>query len=148
MIMDTDISSKRMYDTVLKACELMFKSFDRNDENKEVEFRVSGDPFPVHFKITVRSDKGLLTFFSVLGFKVAKEKRQEFSLKICKINYEDLYAGSFDFNPETGAAVFRVSVPYKDSLISKETVCDIIKYIRNVLNEYNEELFMLSRGAE
>lgn len=120
-------------------------SITLNDEKYLIEGNVDASPFNVHLKVTVYSENGLLTIFSVLPFDVPREKALEFSRLICLTNYNDFYAGNFDYHPERGKVVFRMALPYRYSLLSEELVFESLNYCVTTVSSYNEKMFEATR---
>lgn len=115
------------------------------DEKFLIESNVEATPFTVHLKVTVYPENGVMTIFSVLPFDVPAEKSLEYSKLICMINYTDFYTGSFDYHPDRGKVVFRVAVPFRNSLISDSLVEECLNYTVNTVSKYSERLFEATR---
>lgn len=116
-----------------------------NEDEYIAEGYVEATPFKVYLKVGVHSENGLVTIFSVLPFEVPQKKADEYARLICQINYSELYAGSFDYSPEAGKVVFRMALPYRYSLLSKELVQECLNYCVQTVSSHNEKLFEATR---
>lgn len=120
-------------------------SISITEEKYLIEGDVTADPFTVHLKVTVYSENGLLTIFSVLPYDVPVNKALEFSKMVCLTNYNDFYAGNFDYHPDRGKIVFRMTIPYRNSLISEALVDECLNYTINTVSKYNTKFFEATR---
>lgn len=120
-------------------------SISTTEEKFLIEGNAEAMPFTAHLKVTVYPENGIMTIFSVLPFDVPVEKALEYSKLICLINYNDFYTGSFDYHPDRGKVVFRVAIPYSNSLISETLVEECLNYTINTVSKYSERLFEATR---
>lgn len=146
--MEDIIAVDRVYAVVCRAMEEIGQECARNDERRMLEAVMPGDPFPVKLRIAVRETTDTLGFFSEYPFRVPEKNAEFFAKKLAQLVYDNLYLGTFDFNPTTGQVVFRTEIMFRDSLISAETVLKLRKYVYETVTGYGEKLFWLSRGEE
>ena len=139
-------AASRMYSVLLGAVDGLVKNYMADEEKREIQFIVEAKPFDVRFRLNIRPEQEIITLFSHLMFTVPEENRDIFSREICRLNYDDLYVGTFDFDPATGGIVFRMAVIYQDSLISGVLCSAVISYAYETVIKYNEKLFLLSTG--
>ena len=112
-----------------------------NDEKYQMDADFNAEPFKVHIKFSIYPENGITTFFSVLPYDVPPSKSSDFAKRVCNLNYNELYVGNYDYNTETGKTVFRVAIPFRDSIIAKELVEENIKYIIETVSKYNDMFF-------
>jgi len=116
-----------------------------NEENLQIDGDFTAEPFKVHLKLSVYPENGIMTLFSVLPFDVPATKASEFAKLICSINYNDFYAGNYDYNPERGKVVFRLAMLYRNSILSGELMEESIQYAISTVAKYNDRLFEAAR---
>lgn len=116
-----------------------------NEEKLQIDGDFTAEPFKVHLKFSIYPENGLMTLFSVLPFDVPLTKVSEFSKLICSVNYNDFYAGNYDFNPETGKVVFRLAILYRGSIISKELIEESVQYSVDMVSKNNQRFFEAAR---
>ncbi len=138
----------RMFETVCAAIAEDGLRFERNDAKRVVEFKLAATPFPVAYRIAVRSANRTVSFFSELPFRVPKERAEWFAMRLSKLVFENLYVGTFDFNPENGLIVFRAEIMYQESLISKQTIQLMKNIVYDTVTKHTEAIFRYSRGEE
>lgn len=143
---DRKIAANRMYETLKKVTGELVQNFDTTDDDRIVEFIVSDEPFPIQLKAVVIEESGVLNLYSSLQFDVPEDKRLTYAATVCDINYDKMYVGNFDFSPASGKTVFRLSLPFSDSLISDELVRSAIVSAYQSVKEHNETLFKASRN--
>ena len=118
-----------------------------NEEKLQMDGDFQAEPFKVHLKFSLYPENGLLTFFSVLPFEVPATKGSEFAKLICSINYNDLYAGNYDYNLERGKVVFRLALVFRNSILSKELLEESMDYCITTVSKYNDRLFEAARDT-
>ncbi|MCR4716360.1 MAG: hypothetical protein K5656_04185 [Lachnospiraceae bacterium] len=143
-----DTNDQRMFDTILNAVKSLVPNYGVDSENKAIEFAVAGDPFNVIIDIKFLDDSGCYMLFSELGFKVPPENRANYAMEICRINFDQLALGSYDFDIKEGTTCFRFGQIYEDSLISEETLKTTIRLAYDTICKFNERLFNASRCEE
>lgn len=116
-----------------------------NEEKLQMDGDFTAEPFKVHLKLSVYPENGIMTLFSVLPFDVPATKVSEFSKIICSINYNDFYAGNYDYNPDRGKVVFRLALLYRNSILSRELMKESIEYCITTVSKYNDRLFEAAR---
>ena len=112
-----------------------------NEEKHQIDGDFNAEPFKAHLKLSIYPENGLVTLFSVLPFDVPPTRASEFARLVCEINYNDLYAGNYDYNEEKGKVVFRVAIPFRNSIISRELLEESIKYAVETVSKYNDRMF-------
>ena len=116
-----------------------------NEERLQMDGDFEAQPFKVHLKYSVYPENGLATIFSVLPFDVPLTKASEFAKLICDINYNDFYAGNYDYNAERGKVVVRLALVYRNSILSKECIEESVQYSISTVSKYNDRLFEAAR---
>jgi len=84
--------------------------------------------------------------YSKLPFTVPEDKRIEASIAISVINYT-IVDGSFDYNLLNGNIIFRLTSSFRESMIAATTLEYMLYVSCNTVDEYNDKLFMLCKGA-
>ncbi len=67
------------------------------------------------------------------------------ALAICIIN-DNLVDGNFDMDVTKGSLCYRMSLSFRESLISEEAFDFFIDYAVYVIDEFNDKLLMLAKG--
>lgn len=135
------IAANRLYGIVKETALSVGKFVSEDKAKRELEINIESKPFDVHMKLSVTESSGLFTIYSILPYKVPEESASEFGPFICKLTYDNVYFGTFDYSPERGMVLFRTSMLYEESLLSKETVMRNILYVRGAVDQYNQEIF-------
>lgn len=146
--MAADYLADRMYANVIKAMEAVKTEYARFDDKRMVEFTEEASPFPIKYRIAVRYANDTVSFFSELPFRVPEERAEWFAKRLVQLVFDNLYVGTFDFNPVKGNIVFRTELMYRESLISSDTILLMKGLVGDTVAKYTEKLFRLSRGEE
>ena len=144
---EMNYASLRLYEIGTKLFSELCKeeSCVTNDEKYVVSACFDAEPFEVYLKMSVFPENGLVTFFSVLPFEVSPVKVSEFARLICATNYDEMYAGNFDFSPSSGKVVFRLALPFRGSILSEDLIRESIHYCIDTVSKNNSALFEASR---
>ena len=116
-----------------------------NEEKFQIDGDFSAEPFKVHLKLSIYPENGIVTLFSVLPFDVSPAKASEFARLICEINYDDFYAGNYDYNIEKGKVVFRLAMLFRNSILSSELIEESMQYCISTVSKYNNKLYEAAR---
>ncbi len=116
-----------------------------NEEKFQIDGDFSAEPFKVHLKFSIYPENGIVTLFSVLPFDVSPAKASEFARLICEINYDDFYAGNYDYNIEKGKVVFRLAMLFRNSILSSELIEESMQYCISTVSKYNNKLYEAAR---
>ncbi len=146
--MAADYIADRMYAYVLQAMDSLKITYSRSDEKRMIEFTEEASPFPIKYRIAVRNANHTISFFSELPFRVPDKLSEWFAKRLAQLVYDNLYVGTFDFNPAKGSIVFRTELFYQESLISTDTILLTKAFVEDTVTKYTEALFRLSRGEE
>lgn len=140
-----DFAAKRLFDICKRILGEIGEIVSDKPEEYHLEADIEAEPFDVHLKIEVKNENGFVSILSVLPYEVPKERSAKFAQFITNLNYEKFYLGTFDYSPERGKVVFRVSVIFRESIISEETLDEVIKYAVAAVIDNNEEIFNATR---
>lgn len=138
----------RIYGSLKNVLNNMLDEYDKDDEERTVEFYVKAKPFDFQLRAIVVPEHHTLNLYSTLQFEVTEEHRSSYSMAICQLNYDEMFVGNYDFNTETGKTVFRLSVIYQSSLISNELVESALRCAYSTVTQKNEFLFKASRSND
>ena len=146
--MAADYIADRMYANVLEAMDSLRLSYERSDEKRMIEFIEEAEPFPIKYRIAVRHANGTISFFSELPFRVPEERSEWFAKRLAQLVFDELYVGTFDYNPAKGNVIFRTELFYRESLVSADTILLTKTLVKDTVTEFTERIFRLSRGEE
>lgn len=120
--------------------------YDRYDEKLTIRFGIIGDDLPMQFIMFIDADRELIRLLSPLPVIFDSKKINEGLLSINQANYS-LADGSFDFDVISGKVNFRMIASFVDSLISKDVFQYMIDVASHTIDDYNDKMLMLSKGA-
>ena len=139
-------NARNMFNTLCGMLDEKDFHYEIHEEDLVVTFGMSGEDIPMHFVINIDAERDLIRVLSRLPFEFAEDKRVDAAIAICQINYR-LADGSFDFDYKKGYVTFRMTSSYKDSLISMGVFEYMIAVASFTIDEYNDKLLMLAKGA-
>jgi hypothetical protein len=144
--MDNNLAqAQKTFATFCKMMEAREWSFDKDEENLRIKTGVRGDDLAIHVNVAIDPERSLVLIYSPLEFNVPQEKMMDMALAVCIIN-NSLIDGSFDYDVAKGSLCFRMSMSFRESLISVETLDYMMSYTVYVVDEYNDKLLMLAKG--
>lgn len=138
--------TKRTYATLCAALDERQWKYRRNDEEMALEYIVEGDDMPMRFVIRFDGERALMRMFSPMPLSVREDKRLEVAVAVSMINYK-LVVGCFDLDMNDGELRFRVSNSFRDSVLSPEVFLFLLSLGIQVVERYNDKLFMLATGV-
>ena len=139
--------AERAYTTLCEAIDRFDIKYEKNEEKFALSFSFTFDDFPIDFTVFVDADRKLIRFFSKLPFAFPSDKRVDGSIATNYINYK-LQAGSFDYGLENGAVYFRHVTSYRDSILGASAICDMVRTVNTVVDEYNDGLYAVAKGYQ
>jgi hypothetical protein len=142
------LDAERVFRNLRQVVSGLVDNFSCDEEKKAIVFQVSGEPFETAFKLTVHTEKQLLTIYSKLPFTVAEPYRAGYATAVSRINYDRMYGATFDFSPDKGFTVYRQPVPFKKSLISPDLLEAAIRETLATVTRYVCYLFDVSHGID
>ncbi|MBQ6661074.1 MAG: hypothetical protein IJM57_06575 [Lachnospiraceae bacterium] len=143
-----ELDSKRMFLSLKTVVGELVENYSVEEEKQTIFFQVSAEPFEVAFKIMLHPCQQLMTIYSKLSFTVDEQYRSAYSMAVNDLNYDRMYKGTFDFSVQKGITVYRIPVPYRKSLISRELLSDAIRDTFDTVTKYNQYLYDVSHGVE
>lgn len=138
--------TKRTYATLCAALDERQWKYRRNDEEMAIEYVVNGDDIPMRFFIRFDAERTIVRFISPLPLSVREDKRLEMAVALSMIN-DYLVAGCFEMDMNDGELRFRVSNSFRDSVLSGEAFLHLLQLGIQVVERYNDKLFMLATGV-
>jgi len=137
--------AREVYNSIVEALEAREWTFDRNDEDLIIKTGIKGEDLPIEFLLIVNPRNEVIQFISRLPYNIPEEKRIDAAVAVCVANY-GLVDGSFDYDVRDGEIRYRVTCSY----IGSDVPADLVEYIIFIgvktVDEYNDRLFMLSKG--
>ncbi len=118
---------------------------EEQEERFLIRFNMSGKDLPMRFFLYVNARHSIITMHSPLPIVFEEDKRADAYKAICGINYR-LTDGDFQIDPTDGTVLFNMSNSYAGSLISNEVFRYMMGMSINIVEEFNDKLFMLSKG--
>ncbi len=144
--MDNNLAqAQKTFTTFCKMMEAREWKFDKDEENLRIKTGVRGDDLAIHVNVAIDSERALVLLYSPFEFSVPQEKMMDMALAVCIIN-NSLIDGNFDYDTEKGSLCFRMSMSFRESLISVEALDYMMSYTVYVVDEYNDKLLMLAKG--
>lgn len=146
----TDEKKLKNAQSVYKAlCEMLDEKdfhYEKHEEDLTITFSMRGEDMPMQFVVNIDAGRELVRLLSPVPVIFDEEKRVEAAIATCQINYR-LADGSFDFDFKSGRVLFRMTSSFTDSLISKELFLYMLACASYTVDEYNDKLLMLAKGA-
>ncbi len=135
-----------MYTTLCAALDDDGLQYIKDPENYSVRLKLQGECLPVGLAITVEPGRYIVSFISGLPFRVAAERRREAAVAVSIVN-NLLTLGSFDYDFRDGSIMFRMTLNYSDSLISRDALSYTTFLTCKTVDMFNGHLMMYTGGA-
>lgn len=118
----------------------------KDPENYSVSLKLQGECLPIGLSITVEPGRYIVSFISGLPFRVAAERRRCAAVAVSIVN-SLLTLGSFDYDFRDGSIMFRMTLNYSDSLISRDALSYTAFLACKTVDMFNGQLMMYTGGA-
>lgn len=117
-----------------------------DEENMVVRLAIVKDDLPMEIRLIVDPENLLISLYSTFPFFLSEENLTDGALALCYIN-DHLTDGCFDLDLETGRVCFRVTLTFRESLISQEAIKYLFDCTVYIVDEYNDKMLAISKGA-
>jgi hypothetical protein len=97
------------------------------------------------FYIFVEAGRGVIRLLSPQPIKVEEGNYAMMAQAVNAIN-ENLVNGCFTLDTTNGMIVWRVTIPYMESLLSEQVYDYLILISLRTVDDYNDKLLMLNKG--
>lgn len=118
--------------------------YAKDEANLVVNSGARGEDLPMDIRFKVDAETQRVILYSQLPFTVPASKNEAVAVAVCTAN-DNIITGSFDYNPDKGVIVFRVTNTFMESLLGK----DVFEYMLGIacytVDEYNDKLFTLTQ---
>ena len=97
--------------------------------------------------ITVKADRKheILKVSSPMPYKISVDNRVTCAMGVCVVSAK-MTAGNFDYDIINGIITFRLTMPFKDCVITSDVIEDMIVYAEKVTDDYNDRFLALDKG--
>ena len=137
--------AKDLFDSLCQMLDEKDGHYEKHEDDLVVTFVMGGDDIPMPFILKIDADRELVRLVSPIPVVFEGDRRLDGAIATCQANYR-LADGSFDYDYTEGKASFRLTSSYVDSLISKDLLEFLVALAGNVVDKYNDKLFMLATG--
>lgn len=137
--------AQETYKTLCAALDAKNWKYEKIADKLMVHFTVTGEDIPMDFLMFVDADRDLVRLMSQLPFKFDGAHRTEGALVTSYANYK-LADGSFDYRMSDGAVYFRLTLSYRDSLISQDALFYMVRVSSYTVDRYNDKFLMVAKG--
>ncbi|MBP3634003.1 MAG: YbjN domain-containing protein [Oscillospiraceae bacterium] len=140
--MDT---ARTVYEKLCRAIESKGWTFEKEEEELLVHFRVSGDDLPMLFIIRIDEDRELVSLYSPLPVEVKEDKRVETALPVCMAS-SGMIDGHLTYDIGEGRIVFKMTATYHDSTVGEGLLDYMIGCSCAMVDKFNDLFFALNEG--
>lgn len=138
--------AKSTFATLCKTLDNMEWHYQMDEERLLIKSGVQGEDLPIEFIVRVNPDNEIVSYHSLLPFKISEEKRIDGAIAVCAANY-GLVDGSFDYDISDGEIIFRLTSSFRGSVLSEELFEYMISVASSTVDGYNDKFFMISKGV-
>lgn len=137
--------AKTVFTTLCDVMERRGWKYEKDEKDLTVHFIVSGDDIPMQFILVIDAERQLIRLMSPLPFKMSEDKRIDGAIATCAASF-GLADGSFDYDLTEGRIIFRMTAPFRESLIGEELFHYMIECSCVTVDEYNDKFLAIDKG--
>ncbi len=124
-----------------KICEMLDDSkwkYDKDEENLKIFSGTKGDDMRIDIKFELRPQLELAGLLSPMPFEVPEDKRSIMALAVSRANY-GMVDGCFDYDYVNGRLLFRITLSYAGTVLSKDAYDYMLSVACTTVNTYNQK---------
>ena len=138
--------AKKIFATLIKMMDSNNLKYERIDEDLTIRSGFNTDDFPVEFIIKIDAERELVRLISKLPFSMPEVKRVDGAIAVCVAN-NGMVNGSFDYDLASGDMWFRLVTTFKGEVDLSKDALEYMMYVStSTIDNYNDKLFMISKG--
>ena len=137
--------TEEVFNQIDNVVALKTAKYTTDMENLSVSFTLVGEDLPMD--ITVKADRKheILKVSSPMPYKISVDNRVTCAMGVCAVSAK-MTAGNFDYDIINGIITFRLTMPFKDCVITSDVIEDMIVYAEKVTDDYNDRFLALDKG--
>lgn len=129
----------QVYNSLCEAMHDMEFSFDKKEEELIILSGAQGEDLPMPFMVRVSDEKQIVSFVSVIPIEVGEKMKKNVIIALNEINMY-LLDGCFAYDTSQAHILFRSALTYKDALIGKGALKQMIMLSLSAVEAYNDKL--------
>lgn len=137
--------AEETFDTLCGTLDEMNWNCDIDREKLQIATRIKSDGLPFNLRMVMDVEREFMLLYATFDFNIPVDKIAECALCLCMIN-DNLVDGTFDLNVTSGRLRFRMSLSFRDGLVSAESCGGFLALAVHIINEYSEKLQMAAAG--
>ena len=140
------LHAQEIYDSLIKWLDANDWKYEKSDAELSIRATLRGDDLFMEFVIAVDAKREIISYTSQLPFDVPQDMMVDMALAVAAIN-NHLLNGYFEYDLED-SLFFKMSNSYAGgSPVNPELFRYLIGASSNTIDEYNDRLFMLTKGV-
>lgn len=108
--------------------------YNKDEQKLTVHTAVKGKNTDILVAISFSPEVGVLSFMCPVNLAVPENYRGQFAIAVSRINFAML-EGGYDFNPQSGAVMYRLSTCYEESVLNE----DAFRYLLFTAFKHSDE---------
>lgn len=124
-----------------KICEMLDDSkwkYDKDEENLKIFSGTKGDDMMINIRFQLNPELEIVGLLSNMPFEVPEDKRSIMAMAVSRANH-GLVDGCFDYNYVSGSLLFRITLSYAGTVLSKDAYDYILSVACTTVNTYNQK---------
>lgn len=125
-----------------KICEMLDDSnwkYDKDEEQLKIITGTKGnDDMIINIRFHLNTELELVGLLSHMPFEVPEDKRSIMALAVSRANH-GMIDGNFDYNYVKGSLLFRITLSYAGTVLSKDTYDYMLSVACHTVNIYNQK---------
>lgn len=142
---NNDLMSKKMFSQFCSVLDELEIKYTPHEDDLHISFTVVGNDVPALYDIEFNTDFQMIRILSKMPFVVPEDKRFDVGKAVTIVNFE-LANGNFDFCYRDGEILFRISTGYKNSVISKDLMRQLLIVSFMTVERYNDKFLFVAQG--
>ena len=137
--------AENIYNALVRICDEREWHYTRHDEQKMLDFMLTGDDLVMRFFIMVDEERQLVRISSPMMFRPNRNNSLNICLATTVINYL-LQDGNFEYDPKNNTLQFRMTASILHGNFGIGLFNYLIDCACTTVDRYNDKLFAVSLG--
>ncbi len=137
--------ARRVFKTACSVFDEKNFAYEKDEDELSISCTMKGDDLPVNINIQIQPRSYSVVVYSAMPYRILPDAKEKIAVAVSVVNW-DLPDGNFDYDYKDESIMFRTSLCYKDSLISKEAFDYMIQIVCLSADEYNDKFLLIAKS--
>ena len=131
--------ARENYAVLCKTLDAEGIKYQKDEAKYTIQTGIKGKNTDILVSVTLNPDFSIISVFCPVNVDVPENYRGQFAIAVSRLNFTML-EGGYDFDPKSGAVMYRISSCYEESVLSEEALRYLLFTALQASDEYHVAL--------